>query len=471
MSGHKRATVTISEGEYRRLHDAEMRLRFAPELPVDTTRRVSEQVNLALQDHLGHLEERQQQFEWTVQNFQQEIQTVELETVRLYMQRENELYERFSNEAGHSLDATRVLLDEQAGQFAALLEEEHRRRQEDIFQLESRQQVVVARLEDRLESVLTEQERKYVAAGNWLAQAGELARFVRGQYPHEMFAPGQVGRLEQAVALAETNLEEGMPEAALVGGQQAYRELSELRLQLERMVSEQRLLLETCWENAARLLAFAEENQTCPAHDLDGNELPEWIDVNFWTEGDLEKQTILLRELVKDLRERGETFDLTTLRELAEQDLPRRYDQLSETIYQARLGVLNSQLRINIADLVVQALEQQGFSLVQSEYANCDQRNGFSARVRNREQDEIVIQVAPDPDVLGKNELHLISLDRARRDERELYGRSREVAQSLDRRGLQVGEMRAGNEGSQSRKAPAQRQGPARRRQSHIISR
>ncbi len=481
MSGHKRATITISEGEYRRLHDAEIRLRFTPQPSVESSWPVTEQVNRALQGHLGQLEERQRQFERTVCNFQQEVQTAEMDTMRQYLQRETELYTRLWSQSERRLDATQSALREQASQFSSLLEEQQRRHQENILNLQIHQQAQLSRLEDqvqtgmalleqRLDSVLDEQERKYLAAGNWIAQARELAQFIQERYAHEAYLPGELVRLEQAVALAEANLAENMPEAAVVSGQQAYVELSGLHLQLEQLDSEWRLLAETCWENASRLLAFAEENRTCPAHDLDGNQLPEMIDVDFWTEGDLEQQIESLRDLAADLGERAEGFDLPALRVLAEEDLPRRYERLSETVYQARLAVLNSQLRINIADLVVQALEQQGFGLVQSEYADCDQRNGFSAKVRNREKDEIVIQVAPDPGILGKNELHLISLDRARRDERELVGRSREVALALDRYGLEVGEMRA----SHSR-PPRESATPNRRsiqhRQSHPNSR
>jgi hypothetical protein len=103
---------------------------------------------------------------------------------------------------------------------------------------------------------------------------------------------------------------------------------------------------------------------------------------------------------------------------------------------------LNSQLRINIADLVIEALQKQGYVLQQAEYAGSDQRMAYSAKVRNLEGNEIVIQVYPS-DLVGKNELHLVSLDRENRTEHELRQRSLEVTRSLGQHGLQVDNLRS----------------------------
>ncbi len=458
MSGHKRATITISESEYRRLHDAEMRLRFAPPPPVEATRLYSDQVNLALQEHISQLEERQQQFEWTVQNFEESARAAELQTVQLYMQREAELYRRLTSELEHRLEDTRELLADQAAEFESRLEEERRSRQAQM-----------SRVEAQWEQVLDASERKYQSAMNWLAQAREIDQFIHKNYNHEMFLPGELERFEQAIFLAETNLSEGMPEAALSGGQQAYLGLSELHLQLERLQGEWRLLLETCWENAACALAHAQENQTCTAHDLDGNEVPDQIDVNFWTQGDLEKQIQDLQTLKVDLHQRSHEFDLQALQTIA-QELPQRQEQLNETIYQARLAFLNSQLRINIAEWVVEELQSKGFSLVEWDYSDGDQRTAFSARVSNRERDEVVVQVSPDPYQLGKNELHLYSLDQAWRDERELYQRSQEVTASLGERGLDVGQIRSTQPGN-PRRAHDLPHSKQRQSRAHDISR
>lgn len=121
-------------------------------------------------------------------------------------------------------------------------------------------------------------------------------------------------------------------------------------------------------------------------------------------------------------------------------DLPGYYQALEEIVMDGRVNALNSQLRINIADLVVRALQEQGFALEGSEYKSADQRSTYGARLTNLEGNEVVVQVAPTGQNLGANELHLESLDREERTEHELQQRWYEVSRSLASFGLEVGQ-------------------------------
>ena len=88
---------------------------------------------------------------------------------------------------------------------------------------------------------------------------------------------------------------------------------------------------------------------------------------------------------------------------------------------------------------MVQALQEQGFSLQASEYESRDMRNAYEARLLNLEGNEVVVQVAPTGSQLGANELHLQSYDREVRTEHELQRRWYEVSRSLSQYGLEVG--------------------------------
>jgi hypothetical protein len=164
------------------------------------------------------------------------------------------------------------------------------------------------------------------------------------------------------------------------------------------------------------------------------------IDVNFWSCDGLDRAKSNLGELARTLQ--LEEISTDQLREMLNHTLPQARQAINDAIYQARLAVMNSQLRINIADLVIEALQTQGYALQEAEYARNDQRMAYSARVRNFEGNEIVIQVFPS-DIVGKNELHLVSLDREQRTEYELLRRSEEVTKSLGQHGLQVDNLRS----------------------------
>ena len=117
--------------------------------------------------------------------------------------------------------------------------------------------------------------------------------------------------------------------------------------------------------------------------------------------------------------------------------LPNR--KLEQIIFDARLKTINSQLRVNVADLVVQALQEQGFSLASSAYTDYDLRLGYGARLTNIEGNEVVVQVSPTGSGIGENELQIRSLDSEVKTEHELQRRWQEVSQSLAGYGMEVG--------------------------------
>lgn len=79
MSGYKRATVTISEQEYRRLHETDMRRRFRGHTKAKT--RISGQAP-DLANTLRQMENRQRQLEEAFGSLDQSFSQSEAETDR-----------------------------------------------------------------------------------------------------------------------------------------------------------------------------------------------------------------------------------------------------------------------------------------------------------------------------------------------------------------------------------------------------
>ena len=102
-------------------------------------------------------------------------------------------------------------------------------------------------------------------------------------------------------------------------------------------------------------------------------------------------------------------------------NFPRIFEEMENTCSLAMEEALNSQLRVNIADIVIQALESQGFCFAASEYLQNDQRKAFSANVTNLAGDKIIIGVEPNKGEPGSSNLHLISADAEQRTEHELH--------------------------------------------------
>jgi hypothetical protein len=434
MSGLKKATVTLSENEYRKLHDAQMRLRFLERKVPDMLEEAQETSNALLWENVSLLRDRQQEYQDLVNGFDDQVRNLESETVESLAAYQENFYTSLQNVAGNLLDHTSQALAEQNQLFLDLYTQENNLRQEQLSQLEQQ----IATLHGS-----TRQKRAY--AMQWIDAARKLTGFIQARYDAHKFAPGQIGRFNRELQLCMQNLNQGMPEAALLNAQQTYSHLSELRGELERKQNEWTVLYQASLLTARRFYAMLANCQSLPALDTDGNELPYEIDVDFWCGRKLSRLTEKTRNVLQQLEKNQAILDADALNQLIQTDFPASQEELDRLVVDARLAALNSQVRINIADLVVQALEQQGFVLQESKYSNNDQRKAFSARVQNLEGSEVVIQVMPVPGDAGKNELQLHSLDKDQRTEHELRQRSSEISRTLNDYGLVVGAITAEN--------------------------
>ena len=160
------------------------------------------------------------------------------------------------------------------------------------------------------------------------------------------------------------------------------------------------------------------------------------LNVDEWSGGGWTALFDNIQQLLAHFESDECTFETAEMRQMIEKDLPFYSSELENMIRQSRLAALNSQMRINIADLVVQALKEQGFSLEDAGYDNVDMRQGYGARLVNYEGGEVLVQVSPTGAALGENELHLESLDRERKTEHELRQRWTEIHRSLQRKGI-----------------------------------
>jgi hypothetical protein len=270
---------------------------------------------------------------------------------------------------------------------------------------------------------------------HWLGSAQALAGFIQQHYAHDLLAPGQLSRAVQGLALAEEDLAQGLSEAALSAAQQGYLQLSDLRLDLERLGSQHRILLRGLEEKLNELQARSQAAGSIPAVDLDGRELGIPLEVDFWTCGGLSQLQADLRTL---LALPGEVLTLEALEKIATA-LPEMEARLGELVEGARLAVINSQLRFDIAELVVSALSAQGFALEEGAYAAGDAREGYCVRLKNLEGGEVEVHIAPRPGAEMENDLHLLSHDAEARTQHELRARMGELLRSLAWHGLQVG--------------------------------
>jgi hypothetical protein len=319
MSGHKRATISISEDEYRRLHDAEMKLRFLPKKTAEPST-LNNQIHEAVVDHFEQIRSRQEAFERTMSVFHNEIRTIEYQAGSALLDQHAHFTEQVSEAVGSLWERTQDLLDEQSTRFNLLVLAEHQARQAEVFSL----QEAIGRVEET-------QNHKYELAENWIQAAEELCEFICDHYDVNRFSEGEIIRYQYQLQQSSNNLQDGVPEAALMLAQQSYRSLSDLRLVLEKRENEWTTLYQASWEGLYQLLENARGCYSCAAHDLDGNELEVPVDVDFWSCGDLSREVDHIEDLCQSLQ--NEHIGTSDLTQLLEKAIPSARQAVEDAIF------------------------------------------------------------------------------------------------------------------------------------------
>jgi hypothetical protein len=438
MSGYKRTTVSISPKEYKRLHEAEMKLRFMEKDLPELMNEFEEEKNSSIQEDFKQLEGRQSDFLNLLAGFDQQIRGIEVNTSQCLTNQQVEFWNSVQS----------VLEDTHQNNKVELLEQTRSYNNQFTSELESHQQEI-SELNQSLLHLSQRQREKTSIAQEWISTAQSICEFIASHYDQRFINPGQLESLSARLNQSQQNLDYGLDEAALASAQEVYARCSELRIELEKRQSEWEILFSTARQQTRQLYNLATHCSPCPALDIEGNELPVQIDVDFWTSGNLSKLIEQIQTNLEQLDQRKEQWDTNSLKNYLQQAIPEIRAALDNTVYQGRLSVLSSQLRINIADVVVQALASQGFEIQQSLYSNDDMRKSYSARLKNLEGSEVVVKISPIQGEPGQNDLHLHSLDAAQRTEHELHQRALEISQALHQYGLQVG-------GSHNQKRPVQ---------------
>lgn len=381
MSGYKRATVTITEAEYRRLHQADMKRRFREHTKTKTKDSAQ---NADLINTLQQMENRQRQLEQAFGDLDQDFDRIDDEMLQEILQQNALCYGSLATvieETASDANASLALLSEHFTQ------EMQREREQYHHHLQS--------LVQRLESNEQRDHAKAQLARQWLRQSVVLADFIGEQFEHERFLPGRLSKLLRSLKFAQDNLAQGFPEASLQISQQAFLELSDLHFELEQRLLEWQTQYEKTYHTISQILADLELNARVNALGLQGEELTDQVDLDYWTDGKYRHLLEVCRKLMTRFVQDQQHLSTEELTRMQAELFPVVMERFESIIYEARLNALNSQLRMNIAERALVALENHGFKLNESGYINKDMRAPFMAQLDNSDGSRVTVQVLP----------------------------------------------------------------------------
>ncbi|MBT9133197.1 MAG: hypothetical protein DDT33_01733 [Firmicutes bacterium] len=292
-------------------------------------------------------------------------------------------------------------------------------------------------MKGQIEAILTEARQKKETARKFF---GDLTKIMEetGSLPHSRFTPGKLDAIGRQVEDARRNYDGNMPEASLSTAQQAYWEIVDLREEVLRKQKEFILTQQAALQEVRLLLEEARANRKYQlelGHGVDKETLA--LEVDHWTHGELSA----FEEESKGLQEQLVRGENTLTTEQAKEIMVRMEamkPRLTEIVERARQNILASQLRVNMAEMIVAALQGQGFTLEDAAYEGGDERNAYVAKVKNIAGSEVVTVISPEKDKLGKNAVSIHSYDETFVDEATLQQRANEITAILNEEGLEA---------------------------------
>jgi len=430
MSGHKRATITARTENIRELNKTDMAKRFVEAGLNQLSQRLTQASHKKAKIETVQRENYNQELLQALAQVDQAFGQLEVETMHALEQQEADFFSQ--------LDQYQELVEtENEHRIAEINDQVHLA----INDLAAHHEESLNDLEEKLDRINVDNQTRAQNAQRWI----EAAQVMMDAMLEDPMMAGRnaeyLSFCSELIDQAEDNQQSGFQEAALIAAQNAYRELYKARVKLYQLRSQYFVLSNKLIQELELIEQEVNLNQQVQVFDLRGNPLESEIWVDDWVGGKLN----LLKEEINSAREilgkTPSTYLVKKIRNLLQHVLPEWHARLSDYVYQARSEVINSQLRMNIALLVIKNLASQGYRLEQSQYTAEDMRLDYRAQLTDSEGSKILVQVEAMGDKPENTELNIFTQDFDKRTPHELKQRSIEIQNSLRKAGLLVGDL------------------------------
>ena len=397
MSGKKQYHVDMSQWFRERV-----RRSMVDFLMPGVLESVGTQQNADVQRDLEALKDQQRRQAELLGSLSEQTRQREEAISAMLGQQMAELEERLRQESSNTrADLTKAIEAQERNWRAELKQEQETRWQQ------------IAAVESDIGQLLDDKAAAQQAAARWLADAETGRKVITETIPdHERLAPGELAPAEQRLADASQNAQDGHYEAAIAAAQQAYRELSGLRAELT-LRQRERTELRGQADGALRIVReLIHRSAHLPGSSIDELAAEAEIDVDHWSDGELKRLTDQVAEVTAELDNEANPPTIERIREIISVQAPEFRERVEDVIDLAQRRVEASQLRVNLADLVMSVLEDRfAYEYNDAGYEKGDERAAFVARLDRIGGNSVVVELRPGGADFTDAQLDILSYD------------------------------------------------------------
>lgn len=426
MSGHKRATVTISQEEYRRLYEAEQRNYYdLLAIPEDTFTKTRVHQEKQINEVYENLVSRQQKYQHLLQYLDERVQEVELSTAQKLIDTQADVFNRYLHESQDWLLETQRKIEQYQKEFSQKIEAEQTRFQKEIHY----QQKALQRIE-------AFQTRAREIALEWIQNTQDLLYFLNQEYPPELIdTSSESMMIEQAIE----NFQTGLFESCISLCQTTFSQLTRQRLQVEKKIGLIQTLSISIEQSLHWLIERINSNRYVQAIDQEGKVLDTTLDVDYWTNGKLSELFRDIQDTQSEIQNNLYLLSEDTLVNILNKTIPEWSSRLVDIVHEARRNALNAQIRYSLAHFILESAMAQGYRPVEGEYEENDFRKGYICRAIGVDGSEIRIKIDPLENLSFS--MSLENRPGSKYSEEEMKKRMLEIFQSVTHSGFNLGKI------------------------------
>lgn len=428
MSGHKRATIKLGQIDTQRMEQLNNRLRQVEENYQEITTKISQHREEELTKFSQAMLDRHLEYAQVLGQYHSQLGDLEIRTNQALDDHTQYILDDMNQKEENYLENSHAWIEDKVNSILQVIQQ-NQELQNGFFN----------DIQDALDQNRYDLDHKFLLAKESIDATWAILQSIDKVYDHQKFYPGFVDQLIHEYEIAERNLSSQMPEAAFITAQQIQHKANYLRINLENCIQQTALSESFAIENARRLENSIDQNRFVHAVDLSGNFIDYEIDVDFWSGGQLKSLHDRCIGLIKQLSVRDYDLEISDFERISQTIIPQMEQSLGDIVAKARLSVLMSQVRFNIAEYVVDALQEQGFVAQQEKYIDQDERLPYQVITSNYDGSEVKVFITSGNQP-GSYNLQVDSEEAIPITKNELYNRTNTILDSLRSKGLRVSE-------------------------------
>jgi hypothetical protein len=420
MSGHKVASITISQDEYRRLYELEKSLQYQTEAVVQSLSvpEIERLENNLLMD----VRSRQDSFLAMVSSIRQDLLAVESRNSDRIMDQERRILTSIVNQSREDLNKQQSLMQNTSNLVEAFTQK--------VSDLERNVESMSQRFDDLVARNLGRHDGLGDSIVNTIDYALELIAHLEAKYPGHLLDGHDFESIRENLEIAEENYHNGYVEASLSASQTSMIGVQAIHRKIQIAYFRYVTLFGEMVLQFNQLSKYFDDHANFNPIDAEGIILEEGLPLDQWSKGEYGEIADEINQLAQEIGSYEYKIPEGEIIHLIEFVLPGIYQKFSECLTNARLDVLSSQRRFEIANRIILGLIEQGYKPVRGEYKAHSYLNGYFAEVENGSS-KINIIIDPVEHSHSENVVHVMSLDFQQMTKHELEQRAIEIKRSL----------------------------------------